>query len=250
MDKIKTMEALPIFSALQNDEETNERVEKYEREKAEEEAQREKKLHYDYLRNCNIEPEFFEYEFEDFVPKSPTQDKAKKAVQKMVEQKKGKVILLGPNGVGKTMLASIAAKKLGGKIFSMYEISTMIRQSYTVRAEKTELEIVNELASIPFLAIDELGRTKGSDSEQNWLSYILDKRHTRNLPFMLLSNGHLKKDCPEGGCPRCFQNFMDNDILSRLKQNSVFIVVSAEDIRSIKNKGVFWEDKNVESTSA
>jgi hypothetical protein len=67
---------------------------------------------------------------------------------------------------------------------------------------------------------------------------------------MLLSNGHLKKDCPEGGCPRCFQNFMDNDILSRLKQNSVFIVVSAEDIRSTKNKGVFWEDKNVESTSA
>lgn len=218
-------------------------IDRYEKQMETMRAEHEKEERYKYFRSCNIEPEFFDYELKDFVPTSKSQEKAKTAVEKMITDKKGKVVLLGANGVGKTMLASIAAKTLGGKLYTMYEISTMIRQSYTVKAEKSELEIVNELASIPFLAIDELGRTKGSESEQNWLSYILDKRHTRNLPFMLLSNSHLIKDCPQKGCPKCFQNFMDTDILSRLRQNSVVIVISADDIRSEKNKGEFWEDK-------
>lgn len=186
-------------------------------------------------RKMNIEPEFFYKNFADFIPKTESQKKALDAVKKMVEQKHGKVILLGANGIGKTMLASIAVKILGGRIYSMYEISTMIRQSYTIKAEKSELEIVNELASVPFLAIDELGRTKGGDAEQNWLSYILDKRHTRNLPFMLMSNGHFKKFCKQGGCPKCFENFVDNDILSRLHQNSVVVIIDAPDNRLKKD---------------
>ena len=133
-----------------------------------------------------------------------------------------------------TMLASVAAKELGGKIYSMYEISAMIRQSYTVRAERSELDIVNELASIPFLAIDEMGRSKGSDTEQNWLSFILDKRHTRHLPFMLMSNAHFSENCPTHGCSKCFETFMDSDILSRLQEDSKIIQVEADDIRSVR----------------
>ena len=152
----------------------------------------------------------------------------------MVLQKHGKVILLGSNGVGKTMLASIAAKELNGKIYSMYEISAMIRQSYSSLAKKSELEIVKELASVPFLAIDEFGRTKNSDTEQNWLSFILDKRHTRKLPFMLMGNTHFKRFCKLGGCSKCFENFVDNDILSRLRQDSSIVVIDADDERSLK----------------
>lgn len=183
-------------------------------------------------RQLNIEPEFFDKTFDDFIPKTQSQKKALDSAKKLVEQKHGKLVLVGSNGVGKTMLASIVAKELNGKIYSMYEISTMIRQSYTVKADKTELEIVNELASLPFLAIDELGRTKGSETEQNWLSYILDKRHTRNLPFMLMSNGHFKKYCKDGGCSKCFENFVDNDILSRLHQDATVVVIDAPDERT------------------
>ena len=185
----------------------------------------------EFYRSLNIEPEFFYKSFEDYKPCSASQKKALEAVKRMVEQKHGKVILVGSNGVGKTMLASIAAKMLKGKIYSMYEITTMIRQSYTIKAEKTELEIVRELASVPFLAIDELGRTKGGETEQNWLSYILDKRHCRKLPFMLMSNGHFKKYCKVGGCSRCFENFVDNDILSRLHQDSSVIIIDGPDNR-------------------
>ena len=243
MNEIKTLKPFLKFEVSEITPERQAEIDRYEKQMETMKTEQEKEKHYKYLRSCNIEPEFFDYELSSFIPTSKSQEMAKAAVEKMITEKKGKVVLLGENGVGKTMLASIAAKTLGGKLYTMYEISTMIRQSYTIKAEKSELEIVNELASIPFLAIDELGRSKGSETEQNWLSYIVDKRHSRNLPFMLLSNSHLMKDCPKKGCPKCFQNFMDTDILSRLRQNSVVIVISADDIRSKKDKGEFWEDK-------
>lgn len=180
----------------------------------------------------NIEREYWNKNFDSFEVLSESQGKALEAVKKLVQEKHGKVILLGTNGCGKTMLGSIAVDMLGGKIYSMYEISCMIRQCYSSLAKRTELEIVDELASIPMLVIDEIGRTKGSDAELNWLSYILDKRHTRNLPFMLLTNTHLKKHCSKGGCERCFENFVDNDILSRLRQDSRVITVEAPDYRT------------------
>lgn len=183
-------------------------------------------------RERNIEPEYWEKELKDYIPQTPEQEKALKAVQKIIAEKSGKVILLGSNGVGKTFLGSMAVKALGGRILSMYEIATMIRQSYSVKAEKTELEIVQNLASIPMLVIDEMGRTKGSDAELNWLSYILDKRHTRNLPFMILTNTHLSRDCPKKGCDSCFERFVNNDVLSRLRQNSQVITIKAPDYRA------------------
>lgn len=194
-------------------------------------ADEEKKLIQEYI-NSNIEQEYWNKKIDDYKAVTESQKKALTSVKEIIEKRSGKLILLGSNGVGKTMLGSCAVKELGGKILSMYEISTMIRQSYTNRAEKTELEIVQELASIPFLVIDELGRTKGSDAELNWLSYVLDKRHVRNKPFMLLSNTHLMSKCPNKGCSMCFENYINNDILSRLRQNSKLINVDGPDYRA------------------
>ena len=203
-----------------------------ENQEAIEKAERESLIN--TYRESNIESEYWDKNLDDYKPETESQKKALMAVKEMINNKSGKVILLGKNGVGKTMLGSCAVKELGGKILSMYEISTMIRQSYTNRADKTELEIVQELATIPFLVIDELGRTKGSDAELNWLSYVLDKRHVRNKPFMLLSNTHLKKLCPYGECTMCFENYLGTDILSRLRQNSKLINVDGKDYRSQK----------------
>ncbi len=135
-----------------------------EKERLEEET--EKKVAYEMeLKNRNIEPEYWGKELADYIPRTSEQEQALNEVQKLIEQKKGKLVLLGSNGVGKTFLGSMAVKALGGKILSMYEISTMIRQSYSVKAEKSELEIVKELASIPMLVIDEIGLTKGSEAQ-------------------------------------------------------------------------------------
>lgn len=221
------------YLVLQNGNILNECCPLCEKEELDREEKRKKEKQQERLKELNIEPEFYAKTFDDFLVKTESQQKALNAIKQLVAEKKGKVVLVGSNGTGKTMLASIAVKELGGKIFSMYEISTMIRQSYTVKATKSELEIVNELATIPLLVIDEMGRTKNSETEQNWLSYILDKRHTRNLPFILISNAHFKKFCKEGGCPKCFENFVDNDILSRLHQNSKVIMIEAPDYRCL-----------------
>lgn len=206
-----------------------EHEEERKQEGAEEQRRKEseRKALIESYMEMNVEEEYWDKTVDDFEPLVQTQAKAKAAVKKLIEQRHGKVILLGNNGCGKTHLGSCAVKALGGKVYTMYEISTMIRQAYSPLAKKTELEIVQELASVPMLFIDEMGRSKGSKAELDWLSYILDKRHQRSLPFILGANSHLMRDCPNGKnhCERCFENFLGNDILSRLGQDSEIVTL-------------------------
>lgn len=199
--------------------------------------EKEREAQIERYHEMNVEAEYWDKTMDDYKPIVESQRKAKAAVEKLIAQKHGKVILLGTNGSGKTHLGTMAVKALGGKVLTMYEISCMIRQSYSSLAKRTELEIVEELAAIPMLFIDEIERSKGSKSEMDWLSYILDKRHTRRLPFMLGTNSHLSKDCPNGKnhCNMCFENFLGNDILSRLGQDSEIVTMyDAPDYRRRK----------------
>lgn len=186
-------------------------------------------------KECNVEPEYYNKTLDDYIPKTESQKRALEGVKKLLSGDIKKLVLIGDYGTGKSMLGNIAVKETGGKIYSMYEISTMIRQSYTVKAVKSELEIVNELAAIPgVFVLDEMGRSKNSEFNQNWMSYVFDKRHVRNLPFILIKNGHLRKSCPDNGCPDCFENCIDGDVISRLRQNSEIIEIHGDDFR--KNK--------------
>lgn len=207
------------------------------------EAEEKKRKHIEYCQSLNIEPEFYFSELEDYIPTTPAQKCAKEAVEKMIKERSGKIVMLGTNGVGKSMLASIVAKKLGGKIYTVYEITTMIRQSYSVKG-KTELEIVDELSNLPFLAIDEVGRVSNSEAVINWFSHILVKRHLRDLPFIIIGNLHFQKDCEHGGCPKCFENYFDKDVLSRLKQNSTIVEIIASDKRAEERTLNFVSDRN------
>jgi DNA replication protein DnaC len=189
------------------------------------------------LREMNIEPAYFNVTFDNFKTETPELDNNKSRVRSMVDGRVGKIIMTGKNGTGKTHLAIAALKILTGRIMTMYEISTTIRASYTQLASKTELAIVDELARYPLFVIDEIGRTKGGESEANWLSYIIDKRHTRGLPLILISNKHTRKDCTvksaqgEQGCPNCLENYVGEDIMSRLSEGGVLLRFTGEDYR-------------------
>ena len=214
-----------------------EKIAEFNEKEEQERKEKNKRVFIEKMQEMNIEEEFYFSTLDSYVPQVQSQADAKKAIKELIEQKHGKVILLGSNGCGKTHLGTCAVKALGGKVYTMYEISTMIRQAYSPLARKSELEIVNELASIPMLFIDEMGRSKGSSAELNWLSYILDKRHQRRLPFILATNAHLMNDCPHGkkGCEECFENFLGNDIISRLGQDSKIIkMYDAPDYRRRK----------------
>lgn len=179
----------------------------------------------------NVELAYRECSFDNFKSETLEQKKALSAARRVVSGEVQKLFLTGKNGTGKTHLACACVMALQGRILTMYEISTMIRQSYTPKADKSELEIVDELASIPLLVIDEIGRTKGSESEHNWLSYIIDKRHSRRLPMVLITNKHTRKTCESGGCSDCVENYLSEDMTSRLAQNSVMVMMTGEDYR-------------------
>jgi len=186
------------------------------------------------LESLNIEPMYFTSTLDNFIAGSPEQERALSYAQAMVQDRAGKLVLLGSNGTGKTHLAVGIVRVLGGAIYSMYEITTRIRASYVSGAKETELDIVDELARVEMLAIDEIGRTKGSDAETNWLSYIIDKRHTRGLPLMLISNKHTRKTCPDGGCQNCLENYISEDIMSRLAEDGHLVNMIGEDYRRKK----------------
>ena len=195
------------------------------------EKQRLDEIERERMQRANIEPLYYEASFDSFNADTPELEKAKATVQKLVEDRTGKIIMLGKNGTGKTHLAVCAVKALGGKILTMYEISTRIRATYSPKAKEDELEVTDELARLKMLVIDEIGRTKGSDAEENWLSYIIDKRNSRNLPLILISNKHTRKSCTENGCKDCIENYLSEDILSRLCVDGKILNFTGDDYR-------------------
>lgn len=189
----------------------------------------------DALAAMNIEPEYFYATVNNFYATTPELKKNVEKIKALIARDIRELVMIGSNGTGKTHLAIAAVKELRGKIFSMYEISTRIRSTYTQRAREDELAVVDELARTPLLVIDEIGRTKGSGAELDWLSYIIDKRHVRNLPTILISNKHLRKNCPEGkdGCVNCFDNYIGEDVMSRLSEDGLVLHFGGDDYRKM-----------------
>ena len=181
----------------------------------------------------NIEPMYFNKKISDYIPQNESQMKAQNAIQKLIADELKKVILLGTNGLGKTLLGSIAVQAVGGAIYSAYEIGLLVRGSYN---NSSEFETLDRLARLPLLVIDEYEKCKTSKASNDMFSYIFDKRHSRGLRTVLLSNYHLKKSCKKGGCDECFETLLTNDLISRFRQNGEIIEMYGEDYRR-KNRG-------------
>lgn len=211
-------------------------LEEIDSEEKQKDEERQREIELAKYEAMNIEPMFYDATLDNFAANTPELKRAVEAIRRLISGEIQQIIMIGKNGTGKTHLAVAAVKLLGGRIYSMYEIATRIRATYTQRAHEDELDVVDELSRVPLLAIDELGRTKGSDAETNWLSYIIDKRHARMLPTIIISNKHLRKDCPVNGCDSCLENYISEDIMSRLTENGVLIKFTGEDWRKAGNK--------------
>lgn len=211
------------------EQERREKQKEEEMEERKQEAQLRKSFdELEKLKEQNIEEEFYNATLENYKPKTATQKNALEAVKKLVSGEIKKVVMLGSNGIGKTHLGSAAVKILDGRIMTAYEVSLHIRDGVAKGREKERLD---ELCSFPLFVIDEFGRTKMSDAEKNWHSYILDKRHVRGLRTILMGNGHFYRDCKKGGCERCLESMIDNDSISRFIQNGIILQVDGPDHR-------------------
>jgi len=143
------------------------------------------------------------------------------------------LVFVGPPGTGKTHLAIGALKKLGGAIHRMYRVSCQIRATYTPASKETEEMVLDRMANYKLLCIDEVGKSKGSDSELAWLSDIIDTSHSNGNKMIIVSNNHLRSDCPNSakGCASCLENYLGDDMISRLSERGAVVKFEAKDYR-------------------
>lgn len=183
--------------------------------------------------NSNIKEKFFSMTFDDYEVVNDTQKLALEKSKAIAEGGNRSLLLLGDNGLGKTMLASLALMKRGGYIYKMYEIVTQIKSSYKANSDVDELDILRKLSTCPLLVIDEIGKQFGSESEKNWLSYVIDERYERNIPVLLISNLKLMKECSEEEKKEglYIERYLGRDSVSRLVECADIVTMKGQDYR-------------------
>jgi DNA replication protein DnaC len=203
-------------------------VEEEKRRQREEENERQR---IKWLTDLNIGKRNWESTFENFDAYTPELKRHLAICQEFAKDPQGrKLVMLGNNGTGKNHLATSVLKITGGILYTIFEIELMLRQSYS--GETQEYRIIQELCSTEMLVIDEIGRTKGGKWEEDWLSHVIDKRHKNFMPLILISNCHLRENCPDGGgCPKCIQNYLENDVISRIIEDGIVLNFAGEDYR-------------------
>jgi DNA replication protein DnaC len=194
------------------------------------------------LENMNIRQRYWYTDFSTCEVSTPELKRHLETAKRFAESPDGKLVMLGDNGTGKTHLAVSILRKTGGIIYTAYAIGVRLRQSYSGGSK--EWEVLEELCETPILVIDEIGRTKGSSSELDWISYVINTRHENMLPLILISNRHMKKDCPEGkdGCDKDLERFFDNDVISRIIEDGILMKFTGTDYRH-KNRAAWKAER-------
>ena len=208
------------------------------RQKAIENKQKEKRKK-EWLMDIGVKADYETATLGTYKAKTDSQKEALNACKSLKDGGIKKLILLGSNGVGKTHLACALVKLMNGKIITAYEMFALYRSCFS--GQNSEIKLLHEFSSYPLLVIDEFGRTKGSEAEENFLSAILDARHSDGLPTMILSNLIRKRDCifykenkeacKTRNCKGCLEMWLTSDLISRLREDTEVIVIEGEDYR-------------------
>ena len=218
-------------------------VNKYERKQKAIENQQKEKRKKEWLTNIGVKADYETATLGTYNAKTDSQKEALNACKLLKDGAIKKLILLGSNGVGKTHLASALVKLMNGKIITAYEMFALYRSCFS--GQNSEIELLHKFSTYPLLVIDEFGRTKGSEAEENFLSAILDARHSDGLPTMILSNLIRKRDCifykenkeacKTRNCKGCLEMWLTSDLISRLREDTEVIVIEGEDYRRKKS---------------
>ena len=188
-----------------------------------------------YYSSLNIGKRFWHESFETFNAYTPALKRFLDICIAFARDNKGRMlVMLGKNGNGKNHLASSILKTTGGLMLSVFEMELLMKECYS--GESSEFALYERLCKTPMLAINEIGKHKPGKWEMDFLSYIINKRYENYMPMILISNAHLKADCPQKGCPECLQNFLGNDVLSRIVDGGEIMLFGEKDYRHIKRQ--------------
>jgi DNA replication protein DnaC len=210
--------------------EEKEREEKLEEERIKREREKLEEERINRLKEMNIGKKFWKDDFTTFNPYTTELKRYFDICTAFVNDSDGRMlIMLGNHGNGKNHLAAAILKEMGGYMYSVFEMELLIRQTY--KGSAGELELYNRLCDAPLLVINEIGKHKIGDWELFFMSYIINKRYENMMPIILISNAHLKENCPDNGCEKCFENYLGDDVISRIIECGEVMTFTGEDYR-------------------
>ena len=141
------------------------------------------------------------------------------------------LVMIGNNGNGKDHLAVSTLKKIGGYVYSVFEMELLIRRCYAGKI--SEWALFRRLCNAPLLVINEIGRHKAGKWEMDFLSHIVNKRYENMRPIIFVSNKHLVEGCQ---CDECIQHYLGNDIISRIIEVGEIMTFTGNDYRYKKRE--------------
>lgn len=137
-------------------------------------------------------------DFASFVAKTDEQERARSIAMEFATKikehsEKGTVMVFsGLPGTGKSHLAIAIAQAVMDRGTVLYtsaiDAVRMIRDTWRRDSDKTEKQVLDMLASVGLLILDEVGVQYGTEAEQVSLFDIIDKRYRDMMPIILLTN--------------------------------------------------------------
>jgi DNA replication protein DnaC len=102
------------------------------------------------------------------------------------------LLMLGKAGTGKSHLASSILQAIMPAHCGLYstaaDVIEMVRETWRRDAERSQARVMHLLTTVPLLVIDEVGVQYGTESEQNTLFQIIDRRYRDRRPLILMAN--------------------------------------------------------------
>lgn len=177
---------------------TAERKEKEEAERQARITEENRKHVADCMERAAVPARFAGRTLATFKATSPEQQKALSVANEFVANwdshlKRGSwLVFSGLPGTGKSHLAIGILQALiptyVGRYLTCSELIQTIRSTWRKDSDAGELQILDKLEAFPLLVIDEVGVQYGTESEQNHIFDVLDRRYREMKPTILLTN--------------------------------------------------------------
>lgn len=175
------------------------------------------------LRNAGVPTRFRDRTIEGFIAETPDQVRAKEIAAEFAanfkeHRKRGtSVVFSGNPGTGKSHLAIailVQVMKTGtGMYLNALDMVRMVRDTWRRDSARSENQVLDTLAGLDLLVIDEVGVQYGTDGEQVVLFDVLNRRYRDCMPTIMLTNLKSAE----------FEQFIGARTFDRLKEGGIWL---------------------------